>query len=145
MATAKALARFVWAAPCSAVGVFAAVPALLAGGRARFVAGTVEVVLRETLPECGSLAQRFPFRAITFGHVILAVTMEDLDGCRNHELVHVRQYERWGPAFLPAYAMSSLWQLVRGRRPYWDNAFEVEARRLTLRTAQRLQAETKVD
>jgi hypothetical protein len=32
--------------------------------------------------------------------------------------------------FFAAYAGSSLWQLLRGRRAYWDNHFEVEARAL---------------
>jgi hypothetical protein len=44
--------------------------------------------------------------------------------------VHVRQYERWGPLFVPAYLVSSLVLWLRGRDPYWDNPFEVEARRL---------------
>ena len=39
----------------------------------------------------------------------------------------MRQYERWGPLFGPAYLLSSLVQLARGRRPYWDNHFEREA------------------
>jgi hypothetical protein len=39
----------------------------------------------------------------------------------------VRQYEIWGPAFLPAYLASSLWQWVKGAHPYWDNRFEREA------------------
>jgi hypothetical protein len=41
--------------------------------------------------------------------------------------VHVRQYERWGPAFLPAYLLSSLLQLLRGRNPYRENHFERQA------------------
>ncbi|MDO8964417.1 MAG: hypothetical protein Q7W30_08015 [Coriobacteriia bacterium] len=44
-----------------------------------------------------------------------------------HEHVHVRQYERWGPFFLPAYAISSLVQLARGGDPYRDNRFERQA------------------
>ena len=39
----------------------------------------------------------------------------------------MRQYERWGALFGPAYLLSSLVQLVRGRRPYLDNRFEREA------------------
>ena len=35
---------------------------------------------------------------------------------------------RLGLVFFLAYAASSLWQLLRGRRAYWDNHFEVEAR-----------------
>ena len=41
--------------------------------------------------------------------------------------MHVRQYERWGIFFLPAYALSSLWQLAHGRDWYRDNRFELRA------------------
>jgi hypothetical protein len=44
-------------------------------------------------------------------------------------VVHVRQYETWGPLFLPAYLMASLIAALRGRHFYFDNAFEVEAYR----------------
>jgi hypothetical protein len=47
--------------------------------------------------------------------------------CRNHERVHVRQYERWGPLFPPLYLLSSAAALVRGMDPYRDNRFEQEA------------------
>jgi hypothetical protein len=43
---------------------------------------------------------------------------------RAHEQVHVRQYERWGPFFVPAYLASSLWQGLCGRHLYRDNHFE---------------------
>jgi hypothetical protein len=49
--------------------------------------------------------------------------------------VHVRQYERWGPLFVPAYLLSSLVELLRGRRPYRDNWFEREAYGKTARVA----------
>ena len=70
---------------------------------------------------------RIPFRAITFGHVILGADAAALDAARDHEHVHVRQYEAWGPFFLPAYVLSSLWQLACGRRCYRDNWFERQA------------------
>jgi hypothetical protein len=41
--------------------------------------------------------------AITLGHVVLATTESALKKTRSHERVHVRQYERWGPFFIPAY------------------------------------------
>jgi len=72
-------------------------------------------------------ASRFPFRAITFGHVILGTDAAALDAARKHEHVHVRQYEAWGPFFLPAYLASSAWQLACGRRVYRDNWFERQA------------------
>jgi hypothetical protein len=120
--------RLAWAAPCSLVGLLAAALVVLGGGHARRAGGIVEVVWRPTAR--GWLARWLPFRAITLGHVVVAVSSRDLSACRRHELVHVRQYERWGVLFFPAYALSSLWQGLRGRRPYWDNWFEVQARRL---------------
>jgi len=67
------------------------------------------------------------FRAITLGHVILATDKATLSAAREHEHVHVRQYERWGPLFLPAYIISSGWQILLGRRIYRDNYFERQA------------------
>ena len=40
----------------------------------------------------------------------------------------MRQAERWGPFFLPAYLVAGAVQLLQGRDPYRDNPFEVEAR-----------------
>lgn len=65
--------------------------------------------------------------AITFGNVVLAVTREELDRTRRHEFVHVRQYERWGPFFVPAYLACSAYLWARKRNAYHENPFEVEA------------------
>jgi hypothetical protein len=123
------MVRVIWAAPCSLLGLAFAVPVLLLGGRARWVHGALEVSHRATLAACGPRMRRLPFRGIVFGHVILAVTTEELRHIGPHERVHVEQYGRWGLLFLPAYALSSLWQLLRGRDAYWHNHFEVDARR----------------
>ncbi len=68
-------------------------------------------------------------RAMTLGHVILGRDLACLNECRNHEMVHVRQAERWGPLFLPAYVLASLWAHLAGGHYYWDNRFEIDARR----------------
>lgn len=65
--------------------------------------------------------------AMTLGHVVLGVNRAALKRSRRHERIHVRQCERWGPLFLPAYLLASLWVLLCGRRPYLDNPFEREA------------------
>ncbi|MBI2480619.1 MAG: hypothetical protein HYV60_18940 [Planctomycetia bacterium] len=65
--------------------------------------------------------------AMTLGHTILGKTAAALDITRAHELVHVRQYERWGPFFLPAYLLASLYLWLAGRDAYRDNPFEREA------------------
>ncbi len=64
---------------------------------------------------------------MTLGHVVFAET-EAAHACtRRHERIHVRQYGRWGPFFLPAYGASSLAAWASGRDPYRDNRFEREA------------------
>lgn len=123
-------AKLLWAAPCSAVGLAFAAFILLAGGKAKWSNGACEVTYRSHHASCGSLARRLPFRGIVFGHVILAVTQDELQTIGAHERVHVWQYERWGPLFFVAYAASSLWQLLQARDPYWDNHFEIQAREL---------------
>jgi hypothetical protein len=122
------VAKLLWALPCSLVGLLLATVPLALGGTAKVVAGALEVTYRQRLVSCGKLALRLPFRGIVFGHVILAVTQEELIRIGPHERLHVEQYERWGPAFFVAYPVSSLWQLVQGRDPYWYNHFEVQAR-----------------
>jgi len=66
---------------------------------------------------------------MTLGHVVLGGSPQALDATRNHELVHVEQYERWGPAFIPAYFLCALLLRLQGRHGYWDNPFEREAYR----------------
>jgi len=46
-----------------------------------------------------------------------------------HELEHIRQWERFGPLYLGLYFGLSALAVLSGRRPYWDNVFEVAARR----------------
>lgn len=121
--------KYLWVAPCTAVG---ALPALLlwaAGASVRRVTGVVEVAFdNDRLPGARLLAL-LPFSAITLGHIVLARTHACHTAVRSHERVHVAQYERWGPLFFVLYLGSSAWQLLRGRRPYIDNHFERQARR----------------
>ena len=120
--------KLLWASPCSAIGLTLASLILLAGGKSRWTSGALEVTYRECLSDCGKRARMLPFRGIVFGHVILAVTSEELSSIGPHERVHVEQYERWGLLFFVAYGASSLWQLLHARDPYWDNHFEIQAR-----------------
>ncbi|HET7404457.1 MAG TPA: hypothetical protein VFJ62_21830 [Usitatibacter sp.] len=114
----KAL-RYAWALPATCVGATLGLVALTRGARVRVVEGTLEVA--------GGMPPRFGFGAITFGHVIIGQSAQCLAACRSHELVHVRQYERWGVLFFALYAGSSLVQWLRGGDPYRDNRFEREA------------------
>ena len=65
--------------------------------------------------------------ALTLGHVVLCADGETLAWWRSHELIHVRQYERWGPFYIPAYLFSSLIARLKGKDSYLDNRFEAEA------------------
>ncbi len=116
-----------WALPWTLVGLAVGILALVTGGSVRRHGGT--------LGFSGGAARGFlrfaPFvrgaSAMALGHVVLARSKGDLDDSYDHELVHVRQYERWGPLFVPAYLVAAAWQVLHGRHPYWDNPFEREA------------------
>ena len=69
-----------------------------------------------------------PVTAQTLGRYVIAAGPIP-DEIMGHELEHVRQWSRLGPLYLPFYFGSSAIQAARGHRPYWDNAFEVAARR----------------
>ena len=96
------------------------------------VAGILEVSFRKE-----PYSVTFPIRAITFGHVVLGVDGHTLERVRDHELEHARQYELWGVFFFLAYPASSACQWLRGRKPYWENHFEVQARAPGNRTQKR--------
>jgi hypothetical protein len=122
------VARYAWAAPATLVGLLAAAFAMAAGARARVVRGALEVGGGAMAGWLRRAPASLRFGAITLGHVILGLDDHNLEACRDHERVHVRQYERWGVFFFPAYALASAWQALRGRDWYLDNPFEREAR-----------------
>jgi hypothetical protein len=134
--------RVLWALPCTAVGLLMALLLWPAGARARRVQGVIEVAfedgmaadVRSTIRPRRSRSW-LPFTAITFGHVVIGTSRHELQRLRVHEHAHVEQYERWGPLFLIAYPLASLWQGVRGRRVYRDNPFEQQARRVERQAA----------
>lgn len=123
------LVRYAWAFPNSIPGILVTAAALCTGGRAAIVDGVMEsrggaaaFVLRRLVLLRGGAS------AMTLGHVVLGRDAEALERTRPHERVHVRQYERWGPFFVPAYAGASLIAAARGRHYYRDNPFERAAR-----------------
>ena len=126
--------RYLWAAPYSAAGLALGLVALLCGASVRVRSGAVEFGGGRMWKVLSRCPRPVAFCAITFGHVILGIDHDTLDSVRAHEQVHVRQYERWGLFFVPAYLFSSLVQLVRRRDPYSDNYFEREARAKAART-----------
>ena len=121
------LLRYAWAAPASLVGLLFVLVAICGGARTRRVGGTIECCGGNVRTLVARLPEGMRFGAITLGHVIVGLDSHVLDRARSHERVHVRQYERWGALFFPLYLGSSLVQWLRGRDPYRDNRFEIEA------------------
>lgn len=113
-----ALKRYVWAGPWSVLGLLLSV----FFRRRSVVRG---ILLAEGASWPRKLGWRY--RAMTLGHVVLSVDELDLRTLR-HELAHVRQYERWGPFFIPAYVAATVGAKLRGGHGYRDNAFESAAR-----------------
>ncbi len=124
------LGQYLWVSPSTAVGMIAAAFAWWEGGRFQIVDGVLEFTCPRLLSR---LSRRSAvgggIRAMTLGHIVLGTDLPSLEQTRLHERVHVRQYERWGPFFIPAYLSCSLWLSLRGKHPYLDNPFEVEAYR----------------
>src|SRR5262245_54488598 len=116
-----------WALPTSLPGLVMAVVALATGGRAARQDGVLEVCGGWVRGVLSRLPRLRDGGALTLGHVVLGTSRAALAATRAHERVHVAQCERWGPLFLPAYALSSLAALLAGRDPYRDNRFEREA------------------
>lgn len=112
------LLRYLWASPWSLIG--ASVGITFRSRRIRR-----GVLLCEGAGWPRRLGWRY--RAITFGHVILCIDRID-DATFEHEMVHVRQYELWGPLFVPIYLVASVIARVRGGHAYRDNRFEIAAR-----------------
>ena len=115
-------AVYLWAFPTTLLGLLF-LPEALISGAARWVDGVLEIH--------GRMARVFlacvRASAMTLGHVVIARDQALLDLTRSHERVHVRQCERWGPLFVPAYLGISLLLWCRGKRAYYDNPFEKEA------------------
>ena len=119
--------RYCWALPATMLGL------LVAGlawprGRVRVVDGVLEAHgpwLGWALTTCVPLSTGAA--ALTLGHVVVGRDEHALERTRAHERVHVRQYERWGALFLPAYLVASVYATLSGGHYYFDNAFEREA------------------
>lgn len=120
-----------WAGPNTVLGLCFGVLALLTGGGLQCHRGCVEFhggfvlwALRRMIGGRGAAA-------MTLGHCILGQSPQALRIARDHEHVHVQQYERWGPFFLPMYLAWSALRWLQGRDAYLDNPFEVDAYRIS--------------
>ncbi len=127
MKRVRAALAIAWALPCSLLGVAFGLLVLALGGTCRREARSLEFVRFAGAAPASAWWQRLPFVAITLGHVVIAVNQAAMQRLRQHEQVHVRQYERWGVLFFVAYPLASLWAGLRGQCPYRHNHFEVQA------------------
>lgn len=121
------LFAYFWAFPATLLGLFFW-PSSVTHGGARIVDGVLELhgpLVRFFLTRCTLLEGGAS--AMTLGHVVIGRDAQLLELTRSHERVHVRQYERWGPFFIPAYLGISAVLWYRGRPAYMDNPFEREA------------------
>ena len=89
-----------WAFPWTAVGLLVGLLGMMTGGHARRRGPVIEFhggMVTRFLPRLpgGQYAM-----AMTLAHAVLGQTSAALDVSRKHELVHVRQYERWGLLFV---------------------------------------------
>ena len=119
--------RYLWVGPTTLLGLVLAF-ALLWRGKVELIDGVIEAhspLLRQALTRLIPLARGAD--AITLGHVVIGRSAQALAATRAHERVHVRQYELWGPLFVPAYLIAGLCALAQGRHPYFDNRFERQA------------------
>lgn len=121
------LLTYLWVLPTTSLGLLL-VPDALFTGKVRIVNGVLEVhgrlarfVLKHITPFSDGAC------AMTLGHVVIARNSALLDETREHERVHVRQCERWGPLFIPVYLLMSFLAWRRGQNAYEDNPFEREA------------------
>jgi len=122
------LLKYLWALPTTSRGLMLVLPTYLTGGRGQWVEGVFELhggmigwMLTRLVPLPGGAS------AMTLGHVVIGRNLDCLDRTRSHERVHVRQVERWGPFFLPAYFGYSAWLMLCRRDAYRENPFEIEA------------------
>jgi hypothetical protein len=116
------LVAYLWTLPNTLLGITCG---LILAGRFQVVDGVCEV----HSPLIAAVLKRFPLpaSAITLGHVVLARDKQMLAMTRTHERVHVRQYERWGIMFVPAYLFASACLFLQGKDGYRENPFEKEA------------------
>lgn len=116
-----------WTLPNTLVGLTIGGVGCAFGGKARLNGRTVEFYGGLVQWLLQKMPQGKHVLAVTVGNTILGQSLASLNIARDHELVHVAQFERWGPLMLPVYTLASCYVWMKGKRFYRDNPFEVEA------------------
>jgi hypothetical protein len=113
---------YLWASPNTLLGLLCGI-----GGHFALVDGVIEIhgpVAKFVLNKLGPVGGA---SAMTLGHVVIGQDQHALDWTRSRERIHVRQYETFGPFFIPVYFALSFHAWRTGLDYYRDNLFEVEA------------------
>ena len=116
------LFAYLWASPNTLLGLLFSL-----GSSVKLVNGVIEIHGPLTRFALNHLGPGRPASAMTLGHVVIAQDQRSLDTSRSHERIHVRQYESFGPFFIPFYFWASFHAWRVGRDYYRGNFFEVEA------------------
>lgn len=124
------LLLYIWVLPNSFLGATFGLVGLLSGGKCQLKRGVLEFhgglvtwILKRLMGN-GVLA-------MTLGHTIVGQSKEGLAVARDHEHVHVRQYEWLGPFFIPAYLACSAVLWMQKKDSYLENPFEKQAYRIS--------------
>jgi len=126
------LAGIVWALPLTVAGLLLALPVVLCRGQVHLVRSARAPALLFSGPLADRLLERHPFGAMcamAIGHVVIAERSSLTRRILTHELAHVRQAACWGVLFPVVYLAASAWALLRGEDAYWNNVFEIAARK----------------
>ena len=125
------LLGIIWALPLTLFGMMLALPTLLRSGHLHLIRTPTPALLASG-PLADYMLARHPFGpmcAMAIGHVVIAEKRSLTPQILTHELAHVRQAAQWGIFFPFAYLAASGWAVLRGQDAYWNNVFEVAARK----------------
>lgn len=110
---------FIWALPATIIGFFLQFLYGIQGRRTFNDQGVLEVRVKRIIPKFAA--------AQTWG--IIVFSRIPFKYVRTHEYAHVRQWMVWGPFFLIAYPLASVWARIKHGEWYEHNYFEVGARK----------------
>jgi len=111
---------YFWTAPNSLLGLTVGVIGLCFGGGVSVHRGCLE--FHGGLSK--AILSRLGVVGMTLGHTILGQTKLDLERVRDHEQVHVRQYEILGPLFILKWRrMTCRIRVILGRSTFANVAF----------------------
>lgn len=115
--------KYLWASPNTLLAVPFMLPTLWGDGKLRMADGSIQITNWWTWKALGLIGAQ----GLTLGHAVIYSDSLSALFAHRHEMVHVRQYETFGPFFLPLYFMLSFHAWRTGEHYYMGNLFEVEA------------------